>query len=189
MTESDVQKTAAPARGLGGAWAILLLVGVVIAVIGLALLRNQQGQPTDGTAPDFTLTGLDGTPFRLSEQRGRIVVLNFWASWCAPCADEAPALQALSARYAVSHPGRVQFVGVTHSDEPDDSAAFVARYGITYPNLPDTRADVSKRLYRITGVPETFLIDAEGQVVGFFYSAVDPVALAAAIDPLLAAAS
>lgn len=193
MTDIDsTQPIPPPAakRGLGaGGFAILGAIVVVVAVIGLALARNQQGQPTSGAAPDFSLETLDGGTFTLSEQRGKVVVINFWASWCAPCHDEAPGLQTLYETYQATHPDRVMFVGVTHADAPDDSRAFVQQYGITFPNLPDTRGVISKNLYRITGVPETFVIGPDGQVAQFYYSAVNPVALANEIDALLEAAT
>ncbi|MBL8132461.1 MAG: TlpA family protein disulfide reductase, partial [Anaerolineae bacterium] len=131
------------------------------------------------------ITTFDGQPFRLSEQRGKPVVINFWASWCGPCHDEAPALQRLWERYE----GRVIFIGITHADEPDDSLAFIERYNVTYPNAEDPRDDVTKRLYRITGVPETFVIDQNGQVVKFLFSAVQEDEMIALLDGLLGEAT
>lgn len=161
---------------------VLAVIVVVIAVVGIALVRQRQPQPTTGAAPDFTITTFDGEAFTLSEQRGKVVVVNFWASWCAPCREEAPALQRLSERYGE----RVVFLGITHADPVQDSLAFIEQYGITYANAEDPRDEVSKRLYRITGVPESFVVDQEGQVARFFFSAVDEVEMAALLDDLLA---
>jgi cytochrome c biogenesis protein CcmG/thiol:disulfide interchange protein DsbE len=171
-------------RGLS-AGALVLLAGVVVAVIviGVAFLRSQQTQPTSGLAPDFTLPTLDGETFRLSDQRGQVVVINFWASWCGPCRDEAPALQRIWERYRDQG---VMVVGVTYADEPDDSRAFMREFGVTYPNLDDARSEVSKDFYHITGVPETFVVDQAGNVARFYFSVVNEAELTAVIDELLA---
>ncbi len=186
LDEIDQQPDPSAKRGLGGG-PIMLLAGVVVflAVIGIALVRQNQDQPTTGLAPDFTITTFDGEVFTLSEQRGKIVILNFWASWCGPCHEEAPALQRLAERYQ----DRVVFLGVTHVDEPDDSKAFIERYGITYANAEDPRDDITKRLYRITGVPETFVIAPDGSVAQFFFAAINETELAALFDQLLETAA
>lgn len=170
-------------RGLSTG-SIVLLAGVVVAVlvVGFALLRQHQTQPTSGLAPDFTLTTFDGQPFTLSEQRGNIVVINFWASWCGPCREEAPALERLWNRYKDQG---VVVLGVTFADEPDDSLEFMQEYGLTYPNVDDPRSEVSKDLYHIQGVPETFVIDQNGEVARFIYSTVDEASLTVLIDRLL----
>jgi cytochrome c biogenesis protein CcmG/thiol:disulfide interchange protein DsbE len=175
-------QTAPSGRGFGGrALIVLAVIVVVIAIVGIALVRQNQGQPLSGAAPDFTVTTFDGEQFTLSEQRGKVVVLNFWASWCAPCREEAPALQRLSERYG----DQVVFFGVAYAEAPEASLAFMERYGIEYANASDPRDEISKKLYRITGVPETFVIDQQGNVARFFFSAVNEPLMAAALDELL----
>lgn len=162
---------------------LILLVGLitVIIVVGIALARR--GQPTNGAAPDFTATTFDGQTLRLSELRGQVVVLNFWASWCGPCREEAPTLQALSTEYAERG---VVFVGIAYAEEDANSLAFMREFGITYPNAPDRGTIISENLYGITGVPETFIIDQRGQVAQFIPANVSEAQLRSILDALIA---
>jgi cytochrome c biogenesis protein CcmG/thiol:disulfide interchange protein DsbE len=138
---------------------------VIVALLGYGLLsshtpdRPQRGE----TAPDFALTLLDGTQITLSELRGQVVVLNFWASWCSPCRREAPALQSVWESYQDQG---VAFVGVTYRDAKDASLAFIDEYGLTYPNGLDEMGRISGD-YGVTAVPETYVIDRAGQVSWF----------------------
>lgn len=172
--EQPQSQASSPRRGVSlGTLVLLVGVALTVLVFGIALVRQQQGQPTAGPAPDFTLTTFDGAEFRLSEQRGKVVVINFWASWCGPCRDEAPAFESLWQEYKDQG---VVFLGVTYADDPDDSLAFIDEFGMTYPNAEDGKSEVSKALYRIQGVPETFVIDQQGNIIRFFYSLSDAVA-------------
>jgi cytochrome c biogenesis protein CcmG/thiol:disulfide interchange protein DsbE len=146
-----------------GFGSITLLVGLVLfmTVIGWAYVDGSASQPTSGPAPDFTLTTFDGTIFRLSEQRGKVVVINFWASWCIPCRDEAPILQSVWERYRERG---VILVGVTYLDSESASLDFIQEFGISYFNGPDIGSSIT-RDYRITGVPETFVVDQNGDLV------------------------
>jgi cytochrome c biogenesis protein CcmG/thiol:disulfide interchange protein DsbE len=166
--------------------AIVLLAGVltVVIVIGIALIRQQQGQPTSGAAPDFTVTTFDGETIRLSDLRGQPVVVNFWASWCGPCHDEAALYQSLWERYRDQG---VVFLGIAYADDESDSREFIEQYGITYPNAPDIGTVISKELYSIRGVPETFVIDQDGNVVDFFWYLEDETQLTEPLDSLLQA--
>ena len=113
------------------------------------------GQP----APDFTLETADGKRFRLSEARGKVVVVNFWATWCAPCREEMPSFQAASRDHAQD----VLFVGVntTSVDNRDEAIAFAQRLGITFPILFDDRG-ATQAAYGVRGLPATFFIGADG---------------------------
>lgn len=97
----------------------------------------------------------------LEELRGLPVVLNFWASWCLPCREEAPILQ----RGWERHRGRVLFLGLNTQDLTDDARSFIEEFEITYPTIRDPGKEVSSA-YGLTGIPETFFIDARGRVVG-----------------------
>ena len=178
MTNIDIlqkleqeQELPPPRRGLS-LGSIVLLIGVALTVLvfGIALVRVQQGRPMSGPAPDFTLTTLDGTQFKLSEHKGKVVIINFWASWCGPCRTEAPALEALYEQYKDQD---VTFLGITYADDPKDLQAFMAQYGMTYPVAEDGKSNVSKQLYHIQGVPETFVIDRQGNINRFFYFLTD----------------
>ena len=169
LQELEQEQDAPPPRHGGlSLGSIVLLIGVALTVLvfGIALVRVQQGRPTSGPAPDFTLTTLDGKQFHLADQKGKVVVINFWASWCGPCRTEAPELEALWQQYKDKD---VSFLGVTVADDPKDSQAFMAQYGMSYPVAPDGKSDVSKQLYHIQGVPETFVIDKQGNINRFFY--------------------
>jgi cytochrome c biogenesis protein CcmG, thiol:disulfide interchange protein DsbE len=166
---------------------IVLLTGIVlvIVVVALGLARSRMSQPTQGqTAPDFTVTTFDGDTVNLSDYRGQVVVLNFWASWCVPCRVEAPALERVWQDY---RDRGVVVLGVTYADTERDSRAFIEEFGLTYPNAPDTGTRISRELYFITGAPESFFIDRDGQVVDFVIGAVDEDDLRARLDAMLAA--
>lgn len=173
-----------PKQGFGTG-SIVLLAAIIIAglIVGLALARQNQGRPLAGdAAPDFEFTSFDGTSYRLSDFRGQVVVLNFWASWCVPCADEAPELQATFETYRERG---VSFLGIAYADNGPKSLQFLDTYGITYLNAPDLGTVVSD-FYEIEGVPETFVIDQEGIVREFIYAGVSQAQLAPILDGLLA---
>lgn len=162
---------------------VALIIGFILvaAVIGMQLARQNQTQPTSGPAPDFSLTTFNGDTFRLTEQRGKVVVVNFWASWCGPCRDEAPILQSVWERYRDQS---VVLVGVAYLDSDQDSRAFIDEFGITYPNGPDRGTRISET-YRIQGVPETFVVDQNGQIVEFIIAPVQPGQLDTILDRIL----
>lgn len=110
-------------------------------------------------APDFAVDTFDGGAFRLSEQRGKIVVVNFWASWCPPCRAETPLLETASGNLGDD----VVMVGVDIWDTDDAATAFLSDNRVTYPNGPDD--DGIALDYGVTGVPETFVINAEGRII------------------------
>jgi cytochrome c biogenesis protein CcmG, thiol:disulfide interchange protein DsbE len=186
-TELDnlLQDQPQPARRGLNLGSIVLLIGVIMALgtIGWAYIVRGNEQPTSGPAPDFTITTFEGEAFSLSDQRGKIVVINFWGSWCAPCRDEAPHLQAVYEKYQDEG---VVLVGVTYLDTREDSLAFIEEFGLTYPNGPDSRVEISRNKYRIRGAPENFVVDRDGNITYFHLGPITESQLSAVLDDLLA---
>lgn len=165
VLDDRIQAAPRPGLRLG---ALLLMLGLVLmmAVVGFALVRQNQVQPRSGPAPTFSLTTFDGSVFDLAAQRGQVVVVNFWGYWCGPCRDEAPLLQAVYEQYRERG---VAMIGVTYlAPELDKTLAFLQEFGVTYPNGDDLRSRIADA-YRITGAPETFVIDQEGEIARFYF--------------------
>jgi cytochrome c biogenesis protein CcmG/thiol:disulfide interchange protein DsbE len=112
-------------------------------------------------AAKFTLTSFAGAPISLGEYRGRVVLLNFWASWCVPaCYDEAPTLERTWRAYKDRG---VAVLGIDVQDKEEPARKFLAQFGHTFPNAPDPGGRVAVD-YGVYGVPETFFIDRQGRV-------------------------
>ena len=109
-------------------------------------------------APDFELTSLKGEPLVLSAMRGKIVVLNFWASWCAPCRFEMPFFEKMSQEWLDKD---IVFIGVSVFDEEEKAREFADKVGVTYPLGIDITGQVA-RDFRVTGLPTTYIIDRDG---------------------------
>ena len=115
---------------------------------------------TSGPAPDFTLHSMGGSNLRLREQRGQVVMLNFWASWCGPCREEMPLLEHLYEKY---HASGFQLLGVNVDEDISNAAGVSSKLGLHFPVLLDTEKKVS-RLYDLNAMPSTVLIDRDGRV-------------------------
>jgi peroxiredoxin len=123
-------------------------------------------------APDFTATSLTGAPINFASYRGKIVVLNVWGSWCAPCQAEGQTLKYLDEEYA---PRGIAFLGDDIQDTPVDALAFLRSKGITYPSVNDATGAVEERLaiaVPISATPTTLVIDKTGHVAGVIEGAV-----------------
>lgn len=165
MTET---KDIAPKRVVP-MWAQVIIWGfliVLLIIVGMGLSRAQQGtvQPGD-KIPDFTLPLFEGYEYegrdevKLSDFRGKVVVLNFWASWCKPCEQEAAEIQQAWNDNKAS--GEVIFLGADYVDTEPEARVYLAKYGIDFYNGPDMGTKISQ-LFRMKGVPETYFIDREG---------------------------
>jgi cytochrome c biogenesis protein CcmG/thiol:disulfide interchange protein DsbE len=167
--------------GVLAAW-----VGIfaLLAILAVGLLRNEEAPVMVGeTVPDFTLTTFEGEQIRLEDLKGKVVVLNFWASWCKPCEEEAADLEAAWRIYQPR--GDVVFLGVDYVDTETEARAYLEKFDITYPNGPDLRTKISQA-FRIRGVPETYIIDQEGKLAAFKISPfISLVEIQGMIDPLL----
>lgn len=181
--KAETQARQVPQRfSMFGITAVLLSLGLLIAV-GYALYQRGEDQLIGSAAPDFSVTTFDGERVDYANLKGRVIVLNFWASYCGPCRDEAPLLERVWLDYRDQD---VIFLGINTGglEDEDGALAYLDEFKITYPNAPD-RGDRVKNAYRITGIPETFIIDTGGTVTRHFLARPDETELRAAIDGAL----
>jgi peroxiredoxin len=142
----------------------LLVIGAVVgAAFGYVhLLENKGYALKPGTeAPDFRLPSLAGVEVDLLSHRGKLVVVNFWATWCPPCVAEMPSLERL--HRALGKEG-IQVLGVSADEDEAALRRFVADHGLTFPILRDPGGREAAGAYRTTGYPETFVIDPAGRI-------------------------
>jgi peroxiredoxin len=133
---------------------------LLAGLVGMAASGSMAAVTPSAPAPDFTLHSLGGTNLRLQEQRGRVVMVNFWATWCAPCRQEMPQLNKLYDKYRAS--GFV-LLGVNIDDDAGRAAEVATKLGLKFPVLLDTDKAVS-RSYELSSMPTTVLIDRDGRV-------------------------
>ena len=178
QTERQIE---APSTRAVNFWRILFL-GAGVAFIVLLAVRlwqtNVQGQRAAGEAPELRFTTFDGEDIDLRELRGKGVVINFWASWCTPCREEADLLEQTWRR---EKDNGIVFLGLDYLDQEPAALAYLKEFDITYPNGPDLRSQAARR-YRIQGVPETFFISPDGKIVE---TVVGPIASQQELDALL----
>jgi len=151
-------------------WEIVMLISLLAGIVWTVFSRvpsavgaplSSSPSPREGfLAPDFTLDTLQGEKVTLSDLRGKIVIINLWATWCPPCRAETPALENSYEQYKDSG---VVILGVdlTNQDLESDVIAFVQEFGLTYPILLDRDGSVSA-LYQLKGLPTTFFVNREG---------------------------
>lgn len=164
---------------------IIIAFALILALLGLlawGLRKVQAGPLSTGMAPDFTITGFDGRTVTLSEVRGQVVIVNFWASWCPPCREEAAYLEETWRKYEGKG---VIFIGVDWVDTEKEALAYIDEFDITYLNGPDvgTRA---AQAYNIQGVPETFFVAKNGELRGVHIGPLKSPQLDEKIEELLA---
>jgi cytochrome c biogenesis protein CcmG/thiol:disulfide interchange protein DsbE len=198
MSEST---NTAPARRGVPLWVQILiwvvLLGLLLVFAGslgllsfLGINSPQQPNVQPGTRiPDFSMPLFSGYELNGNSQlditslRGKVVMINFWASWCKPCEQEAADLRQAWDFYKDG--GKVVFIGVDYVDTEPEARAYLQKFGITYANGPDLGTKVSQ-MFRIKGVPETYFLDQEGVLrhvqVGPFTSVND---IKSVIDPMV----
>ena len=139
-------------------------LAALLLVVGLMLNRTQKGGIGIGdTVPaDLEVTAFDGATYRMGDLRGKVVLINFWASWCTTCKDEAVALE--QAWQMLQPRGDVVFLGLDYVDTEPDARAYLERFHVTYPNGPD-KATRWAQVFHLKGVPETYIVDASGRLV------------------------
>jgi len=167
MTENtddkNTEEQEAVSRGSSLGWFVIWVSVIALLVLMAIGLRNSQVKPVAAgeQAPEFILTTFDGQEISLADLRGKVVILNFWASWCKPCEQEAADLQTAWEIYESR--GDVVFIGIDYVDTEPEAMEYLDKFNITYPNGPD----LGQRIYddyRAGGVPETYFIDREGML-------------------------
>ncbi len=167
--------------GLGTFLSYAMVLGV-LGLLGWGLIKVNSGQRESGMAPDFTLTSFDGDTVTLSELRGQVVIINFWASWCPPCREEAPYLESTWRKYKDKG---VFFIGIDYVDTEKEALAYIDEFDITYFNGPDVGTRISQA-YRMDGVPETYYVAKNGELRGIKIGPLFPPELDQKIEDLLA---
>lgn len=161
--------------------AILAGLAVVAAVTLAGGLLSQQDPPKPGSAaPDFVLPGLEGGEYRLSDYKGRPVLINFWGTYCPPCVEEMPLIQKV---YDEHRDQGLVVLGVNENDPAVTARAFVRQLELTFPILMDR--DRVRKAYGVTAYPATFFVNGDGVVVEFKEGAMDEAYLRSVLSRLM----
>jgi len=165
-------------------WRLLVVFSLLgfIGLLGWGLYQVQKKPLEKGLAPDFTLKSFEGHTYTLSQLRGKVVIINFWASWCLPCREEARYLEQTWRKYKDKD---VIFIGVDYVDAEKPALAYIKEFDITYFNGPDLGTRISQQ-YNIKGVPETYYVAKDGTLRGNNIGPLKDPELDNKIDQLLA---
>jgi thiol-disulfide isomerase/thioredoxin len=176
-------------------WSLAWLLAIVAVGIGLGVLASipllrggtdgRSGSLVGLPAPQLSAEGLDGRTWTLGDADGRIVWINFWATWCPPCRTEMPAMQALAERYA----DQLLILGVDWGEERSAVEDFVSRYEIAYPILLDPTLENYYRWSPQFGLPRHYFIGADGTVLREIVGPLDPALMVEILDELIGPAA
>ena len=163
------------------AFAATLGVLAVVGLLAYGLFTKGGAEIAEGDeAPESELTTLDGEDTAsLDDYRGQWVLVNFWASWCDPCREESPDLQRYQEKYGGDD---FTVLGINQEDLTQDAEAFIDEFGLTYPQLRDAEGDLADP-WGMTGLPENFLVDPEGNIALIFRGPVDEEFLEEQVTP------
>ena len=171
-------------------WAIAITGIVFIGFGGLLVWGLLNKKPITGLsgitmvnrpAPDFTLTTFKGKTLSLADFRGRPIVINFWASWCPPCREEAPLLERTWRAYMNRG---VIFIGVDIQDRKEDALNYIREFDITYPNGPDPTGEIAID-YGVSGLPVTFFVSKKGEIIRRWVGALKRQKLVSSIEEIM----
>ena len=155
-----------------------------LTIAAAVLAVNVNAAPATGPAPDFTAKSLAGPNVKLSELKGKVVLVNFWASWCGPCRQEMPILDALA---KANKDSGLVVLGVNQDEESDERDAFLKDNAVSFPILDDSKNAIAKA-YKVAAQPSSVFVDRKGNIVHVHegFKAGDDAAYANTIKELLA---
>ena len=157
QSEKGTNRRKLPTWIVAAAFAVLF---AFLALIAWGLKQNQSGPIVVGQkVPAIELTTFDGEVINTADYAGKVIVLNFWASWCKPCEQEAAELEQAWQKFEPQ--GKVVFLGVDYVDTEPEARKYLEKFALSYPNGPDLRTRISQ-MFRIRGVPETYIIGPDG---------------------------
>ncbi len=141
---------------------VLRLLFAMLLLAGCRESPTPAGPRVGESMPALDLPALDGPPVNLGDYRGRVLVLNVWATWCAPCREEMPSLQRLSERFPQA---RLAVVGMTVDEDRNLAREFLLKYGIRFAILSDPAGAIAEGLLGVSAYPDTFIVAADGTLV------------------------